>query len=217
MPEMDGIETLKILRNNNICNTTPIIMLTANATVGSKEKYLEIGFDNFLSKPIIPEKLDDIIIKYLPKEKIFMGKQEDTAEKTVEPDHKKPEFRLPLFDELYSKIPEINYEKGLVTCSGDEQFYLELLQDLVHCSIKEELKAYREKADYKNYCIRIHGFKNSAYSVGAVQLGDLAYEMEQNVKEGFDEKITDMEQDFFAKYDRICTQFIQIMEGGESV
>jgi len=217
MPEMDGIETLKILRNNNICNTTPIIMLTANAIVGSKEKYLEIGFDNFLSKPIIPEKLDDIIIKYLPKEKIFMGKQEDTAEKTVEPDHKKPEFRLPLFDELYSKIPEINYEKGLVTCSGDEQFYLELLQDLVHCSIKEELKAYREKADYKNYCIRIHGFKNSAYSVGAVQLGDLAYEMEQNVKEGFDEKITDMEQDFFAKYDRICTQFIQIMEGGESV
>lgn len=216
MPGMDGIEIFKVLRNTNLCNKTPIIMLTANAVVGSREAYLEMGFDDFLSKPIIPDKLDDMIIRYLPKEKLSMEKQRETVEEEVS-SCEKPEFRLPVFEELYSKISEINYEKGLVTCSGDEIFYLELLQDLTHSSIKEELKGCMERADYKNYCIRIHGFKNSAYSVGAMQLGDLAYRMEQSVKEGFDEKIADMQQEFFAQYDRVCVQFNQIMEERESV
>jgi len=217
MPEMDGIETLKILRDDNICGNTPIIMLTANAIVGSKEKYLEIGFDDFLSKPIIPDKLDCMIVKYLPKEKISIGKQEEIVEKAESINYEKPEFQLSLFDEMYSKIPDINYKAGLVTCSGDEQFYLELLQDFVNCSIKEELKAYAEKTDSKNYSIRIHGFKNSAYSVGAIKLGDLAYEMEQRVKDGFNDNIADMQQDFFAQYDRICAQFNQVMKGGKRV
>jgi len=67
-------------------------------------------------------------------------------------------------------------------------------------------------SDYKNYCIRIHGFKNSAYSVGAKGIGDLAYQMEQSTKEGFDNKIMDLQQNLFMQYDRICDRYNQVMK-----
>jgi signal transduction histidine kinase/CheY-like chemotaxis protein len=69
MPEMDGIETAKEIKNRKekIKNTgeqVPIIALTANALRGMREIYLEKGFDDYLSKPISPEALDDIIKKF---------------------------------------------------------------------------------------------------------------------------------------------------------
>ena len=45
-------------------------MLTGDAQVGSREKYLQIGFDEFLSKPIVPRKLELMLEALLPKELI---------------------------------------------------------------------------------------------------------------------------------------------------
>lgn len=72
MPEMDGIEMFHKMKqeSGSKYDKTPIIMLSANAIVGAKEKYLEIGFSDFLSKPVLPEKLDKLILKYLPEELI---------------------------------------------------------------------------------------------------------------------------------------------------
>lgn len=64
MPKMSGVETFKRLRKINRI-TTPIVALTANAITGEKEKYLEIGFDDYLAKPINKEELDKIVKKYL--------------------------------------------------------------------------------------------------------------------------------------------------------
>ncbi len=71
MPDMDGVETLENIREKKLCEGVPIVMLTANAIVGDKEKYLNMGFDDFLSKPIIPEVLDGMLVKYLPENKII--------------------------------------------------------------------------------------------------------------------------------------------------
>jgi len=65
MPEMDGIETLHIIKKEKLCDDTPIIMLTANAISGDREMYLDEGFDDFISKPIIPAVLDEMLKKYL--------------------------------------------------------------------------------------------------------------------------------------------------------
>lgn len=66
MPDMDGIETLENMKklHNNMNESTPVIALTANAIVGAKEFYLNIGFDGYLSKPIIREELKLIIEQY---------------------------------------------------------------------------------------------------------------------------------------------------------
>lgn len=78
MPEMDGVETLNYIKEHDLCQNTPIIMLTANAVEGSKERYLEIGFDDFLSKPIMPELLYEMIIKYLPEGKVNFSSREES-------------------------------------------------------------------------------------------------------------------------------------------
>ena len=95
MPEMDGIETTAVIRaweeeqkelyvgnvsmsfaesktqsyNGYLRKQIIIIALTANAVSGMKEMFLEQGFNDFLSKPIDVSKLDEILHKWIPKEK----------------------------------------------------------------------------------------------------------------------------------------------------
>lgn len=70
MPELDGVETLKIIRENHYCDETPIIVLTANADVNAKEQYLEAGFKDYLSKPVDPRLLEQCLLNCLPKDKL---------------------------------------------------------------------------------------------------------------------------------------------------
>lgn len=72
MPELDGIDTLKILRGEHLCDDTPVIVLTANADVDAKSVYLEAGFSDYLSKPIAPALLEQTLVKYLPAEKVVL-------------------------------------------------------------------------------------------------------------------------------------------------
>lgn len=75
MPGMDGIETLKRMREENLCPDTPVVMLTANAFEEDVENYMKQGFDDFLAKPIIPEVMDGLILKYLPKELVTISEE----------------------------------------------------------------------------------------------------------------------------------------------
>ncbi len=72
MPDMDGIETLEASRNleGNLCKGIPVIALTANAVSGVREMYIEAGFDDYLSKPINGAEFEEMLMKYIPKEKI---------------------------------------------------------------------------------------------------------------------------------------------------
>lgn len=75
MPDMDGIEVLEKVRSSsehpNI--DTTFIALTANAITGAKELYLEAGFTDYISKPIIPDKLEALVGYYLSEEKKIIG------------------------------------------------------------------------------------------------------------------------------------------------
>ncbi len=66
MPQMDGIEAFRRIREDadNINRDTPVIVLTANALVGAKGKYLEEGFADYLSKPVEQSSLLRMISKY---------------------------------------------------------------------------------------------------------------------------------------------------------
>ena len=76
MPDMDGVETLnqaKMLKNSKSQDAV-MIVLTANAVAGAREKFLQEGFDDYLSKPISLPLLKEMILKYLPKELIMYDK-----------------------------------------------------------------------------------------------------------------------------------------------
>ena len=60
MPEMDGVETMQKLKDiEEFC--TPIVALTADAQGDAKTKYLSLGFDGYIAKPIIIEELRNIL------------------------------------------------------------------------------------------------------------------------------------------------------------
>lgn len=67
MPKMSGTETLHILKDNPDFKTK-VIVLTANAIEGMKEKYIEEGFNDYLAKPIEKEELERILRHYLNSE-----------------------------------------------------------------------------------------------------------------------------------------------------
>ncbi len=67
MPNMDGAETLSLIRSRHLCDEMPVIMLTADAVVGAREAYISMGFSDYLSKPVEYRQLETMLKKYLPE------------------------------------------------------------------------------------------------------------------------------------------------------
>ncbi len=199
MPEMDGIDTFRSIKRKHLATTTPIIMLTANAVVGSKERYLQEGFHDFLSKPILPDKLEQMLLNHLPDKYIIHNSP--SSANPQEEIHKTGT----LLERLHKYLPEINTDMGMTTCIGDIDFYKELLQDFIVLPIKSELDTFLAAQNAADYCIRVHGFKNNAYSIGAKDLGDLAYQLEQFSRNNDLSSIPELHAQLFARYERICT------------
>ena len=67
MPGMDGVTTLKEMRSRYDMRGVAVIALTADAVAGAREFYLEKGFDDYLSKPVKSEALEEILKQHLPE------------------------------------------------------------------------------------------------------------------------------------------------------
>jgi len=55
LPGMDGTEVLAWVRSHAVLRDTPVVALTAHAMAGDREKYLALGFDEYVTKPIVDE------------------------------------------------------------------------------------------------------------------------------------------------------------------
>ena len=163
MPDKDGIETLKELRamKKNPNRKTLVICLTANAVSGAREKYIAAGFDDYLTKPINPDKLEEMLIKYLPKEKLATS--QNNSDETSQADYK-----------------FLNVEMGLTYSGGMMDMFISVLE--IFCNMKDENKEKIQnafdKGDWKNYTIFVHSLKSTSLSIGGEQLGQIAKELE---------------------------------------
>jgi PAS domain S-box-containing protein len=85
MPEMDGLETTRTIRKNEGGGRRlPIIAMTAHAMIGDKDKYLTAGMDDYISKPVHPQQLLDMI------ERLSAG--EAPARREIHSDHEAANF-----------------------------------------------------------------------------------------------------------------------------
>jgi CheY-like chemotaxis protein len=70
MPEMNGYDATSVIRDpeSRVLNhATPVIALTANAMAGEREKCIEAGMNDYLSKPVLVQNLETILKKWLEK------------------------------------------------------------------------------------------------------------------------------------------------------
>lgn len=68
LPVMDGVEVLRRMREHDDLKAIPVVALTAHAMSGDREKYLSLGFDEYISKPIWDEQiLFDVIARLIKK------------------------------------------------------------------------------------------------------------------------------------------------------
>lgn len=71
LPEMDGAEVLEKIRQIDSLSALPVIALTAHAMVGDRERLLAVGFDQYISKPILePDKLRTAVAALLDEDEI---------------------------------------------------------------------------------------------------------------------------------------------------
>lgn len=204
MPEMDGVETLHHIKEltDYPCQGTPIVVLTANAVSGAKEKYLSEGFDDFLSKPIVPEKLENMIQKMLPEGLLVEAVSDNAVPASPQ------QIKMAVSEDVLEKLPSVD---GL-----DWNYaWLHLLDiELLEYTVKEFYaqidsaadsleQAYGQitKPEYLNrYRIRVHAMKSLAATVGIVPLSGIAKVLEYAARDGNIDVITSMTTAFLEEW-----------------
>jgi len=190
MPEMDGIEATAAIRAweteqqgksgnpGKPDKHIPIIALTANAVVGMREMFLENGFDDFLSKPIDVSKLDEMLDRWMPKEKKETPKTDAHAQTENQPDDKKENETI--------TIPGVDTLRGIALTGGTLSSYKQVLA-LICKDIDERmiflLKELKEETLH-TFIINIHSLKSATASIGASEISSLGAELEKLGKEG---------------------------------
>ena len=173
MPHMDGIETLNILRERYPeAADTPIISLTASAVVGDRERMLIAGFDDYLPKPVNTAKMEQMIIRYLPEDKVKLVElsEEDDALKQLPP--------------AIFGIKELDPAAGIGYC-GDAEDYLNAL-GVYRASIDqkaEDIDHALQSNDMDKYLIMVHSLKSTSRAIGAPDIYELALALERAAKD----------------------------------
>ena len=205
MPEMDGIETLQHIRKEKLAEKVPVIALTANAIVGSRERYIEAGFTDYLSKPIRGQDLEAMLSRYLPPDKLKEPLEDEPAGAVAPAQEKTAGTLAPLAvkaeDEAF-----IDTKTGMEFSADDAEIYQEML--IMFAEGREEEKGKIEKAladeHWKNYTTGVHALKSTALTIGARILSEQAKALEAAGKKGDTGYIQTHHEAVMALYDRVA-------------
>lgn len=172
MPEMDGVETLQHIREmGGKYEKLPIIALTANALVESRDLLISSGMNDFLAKPIDKPELMRILQKWLPPEKISMS---EMPAKTGQGG---------AYSEVLAsaaKIDGLNIELALGRMGGMQETLEKSLRQTAFAieSRLEKMNAFLSDGKLHDFVIIAHGMKSMFANIGASRNSELAAELE---------------------------------------
>ena len=184
MPEMDGLETFRRMKEMEI--RVPVIALTADVTSGIQQMFEKEGFAAYLSKPIRWERMEELLLAYLPD--ILVTKSSRKEWKISGKDYNRLKAQL--------QVCEIQMEKGLHLLDGNIYQYAKLIEfftDYYEPNRRqmEKMEKALEYADTEKKRTEIlmaltgemHTLKSNAKAIGAGELSELAQAMEVHGKE----------------------------------
>lgn len=201
MPQPDGIETLHIIRKDekSLNNDTKVVVLTANAVAGSRQLYIDEGFDDYLTKPLDSSMLEQMVKSMLPKEKILAV--------TVDKSEEKSDDASPIKKKLLA-IDGLDYDTALGYCAGEEELLEEIVSDIASESEDKlrRMKASLESGDIKAYQIDVHSVKSSMATIGLMSLSERAKKHEFAAKDNDIDFIKSDAEEFFREYEDVCSK-----------
>jgi len=200
MPEMDGLEATAAIREIEKENDelgisgkrVPIIALTANAVVGMKEMFMEKGFNDFLSKPIDVGKLDEMLERWIPKDKKVVGTRDQGLGSVVighseTADTQSLLTKTPVPSTQYPvPISGVDIEKGIAMTGGTLSLYREVLT-LFRDDARERrplLQTVPEADALPAFVTQVHALKSASASIGAAEFSAKAAALEAAGKAG---------------------------------
>ena len=178
MPEMDGVQTFEKLHGDKSSPNfeTPVIMLTANALAGMREQYMDVGFADYVSKPVRGAKLEEAIRRNLPESLTKPASPEIPAEAvSTEPSG---------FADICGAVPELNVNAALQYCCGSAELLNDLLHDFTENDHFSDLKAAFEEKRWEDYRRHAHSLKSTSLMIGLTGLSERARASELALKGG---------------------------------
>jgi len=184
MPDMDGIEAVAEIRKlGEKYKSLPIIALTANAVQGAKEMFLLNEFNDFISKPIDIQKMIEILINWLPKEKVTQIKKiENNAQSGSSGDknNKSSSLTAEALKKL-SGIEDLDINAGLSYIGQNQEGYIGILKYFSeNCKTYiDELNLTWKEENWGHYANKAHALKGVLANIGADALSKWAAKLEK--------------------------------------
>ena len=177
MPRMDGYEATRAIRaGQGATARIPIVAMTAHAMKEDKDRCLEAGMNDFVTKPIRPQQLFATIDKWISRderEDVLPGRVEDKPQEGVVQTQPQAE-------------PVVDLKDALDRVGGDKEFYQELLQEFLEYAPAqvENLKQAVEENDTNTAAKEAHTLKGALANLAARDPSAVAYELEMLAKKG---------------------------------
>lgn len=214
MPGMDGIETLEKIKNveDSLNKKTPVIVLTANAIAGSRKRYMEAGFTDYLTKPLDATILEQTVKKYLPADKVILIDKgsNNTESDNKAYDAKKDVKKASSLRERLIAIEGLDFDEAMRFAGNDEA----ILEDIVENIAKESKEKIRlmeealEEGNMKNYSCEVHSIKGLMAMIGLKAFSERALKLEAKANEGDMEYVQNETKDFINSYRDICNKLV---------
>jgi CheY-like chemotaxis protein len=167
MPEMDGMETTERLKQLNLANLPPIIAMTAYAMREDRERFMAVGMNDYLAKPIRAHQLINMVIAWVTGSKPKLITEE-----------------IPLATSPDSGVDHAVLEALSIALGGDQGFMKGMLVDFI--AEAEEQIAQSEIAFRANNCqgvqAELHTLKGNSGTLGAAAVHVICQAMEKNAK-----------------------------------
>lgn len=204
MPVMDGVMTFHNIRQLcEINKDTPVFVLTANAVAGAEQEYMNEGFTGYLTKPIVPQKLEKTVHDNIAPElviEISESVRDGVTDRQIQKDDlsELPRVEGIDWDYAYSHFNDVNLLSEIV------KDFIATLASFVN-ELRDYYEAIVETQDEQKlhlFEVRIHSMKSAASMIGLLPIAGTAATLEYAARDRRLEVIIDMTPAFLAECER---------------
>ena len=178
MPEMDGLTATRAIRKMDVNSDIPIIAMTAHAMPIEKERSLNAGMNDHLTKPIDPDALYHKMANWI--DGVSVQKRKPSNVKSLNAGQE----NVSVIDQLRQN-PQLCVDQALIRMQGKSELYLNLVRDFIkdYREIREKLQRMWLDKDFEGLFRYAHSLRSNAAYIGADMVSKAAEDFEQAVSE----------------------------------